>query len=79
MPKPENDCVIIGPNDEEGLPQYWTIDWCWGDFSRAIHYEKAQAFSFPPRELPLGGRGIFDLDDQIIYYPHIPGGGLKST
>ncbi len=70
MPKPY---VIVGPNDEQGLPQYWTLDWCWGDFTVAIHYGK-EVFQFPPRELPLGGRGILDLDSGMLYYPRWPEG-----
>ncbi len=62
MPKPY---VIAGPNDDYGLPQYWTVDWVWGDFLRA-QYFSARVLTLPTGELPVGTVSIMDMDNYTL-------------
>ncbi len=57
--------VISGPEDHNQLPQYWTVDWEWGDFSRAEWYGE-ELLALPVGELPIGTAFIMDMDNYTL-------------
>ena len=42
----------------------------WVEWDNATLYTESEVFAFPPRELPVGGRGIIGIVTQEIYTPH---------
>ena len=68
-----NRFLILGPNDADQLPMFWSREHGqWVDRDNATLYTEAEVFAFPPRELPVGGRGIIDIETAHHYTP--PGG-----
>jgi hypothetical protein len=66
--------LIIGPADGGGLTQFWSQSLGdWVDRDNATLYDN-EIWLFPPRELPVGGRGILDILTQQIHTP-LPGRG----
>jgi hypothetical protein len=64
--------LIFGPPDHNSLPQFWSRDlWQWVDRDGATLYTEAEAFAFPPRELPVGGVGIIDIETHKVYTPSL--------
>ena len=71
--------LILGPEDQDQLPQFWNRDWWqWVDRDSASLYTEREVFCFPPRELPVGGRGILDIETGLLYTPHCGGGDYKT-
>lgn len=72
MPK---SFLIVGPEDHNHLPTFWNKDcWQWVERGKATLYTGANVFSFPPRELPIGARGIIDLETACFYTVPLGGG-----
>jgi hypothetical protein len=62
--------LILGPEDSDHLPLFWSREHGqWMDRDGATLYTEAEVFSFPPRELPSGARGIIDIENAHHYTP----------
>ncbi len=53
---------MVGPDDDNELPQFWTMSHDWGDFYKARYYGE-ELLAYPPGELPVGTRLIMDMED----------------
>jgi hypothetical protein len=61
--------LILGPADQDQLPMFWSKEHGgWVDRDSATLYGQ-EIFLFPPRELPVGGVGILDIENGLIYTP----------
>ena len=71
--------LIIGPEDQDHLPMFWsqTIGE-WVERDDATLYGE-EVWLFPPRELPIGGKGIIDIVNHHIFYASRPGRGAENS
>jgi len=68
--------LILGPEDHNHLPLCWSEQRGeWVERDDATLYTD-RIWLFPPRELPVGGRGILDIETGLLYTPR--GGGFKA-
>jgi hypothetical protein len=61
--------LILGPNGHDSLTLFWSRERAeWVDRDDATLYGD-EIWLFPPRELPVGGRGIIDIFTGQIHTP----------
>jgi hypothetical protein len=70
--------LILGPEDHNHLPLFWSRERGeWVERDDATLYGEG-IWQFPPWELPIGGRGILDIENGLHYTPRWPGEGLRK-
>lgn len=64
--------LVLGPTDHNDLPLFWSKEkGDWVERDEATLYTGKEVFSFPPRELPSGARGIIDIETRMIHTPRV--------
>ena len=67
--------IILGPNGDNGLPMHWNKRGEWVECGKPTVetlYSEREVFGFPPWELPVGGTGIMDMAQDILWIPKTP-------
>ncbi len=63
MPNDKPRYILIGPNGEDDLSQFWSMAHEWdGDFYKARYYGE-ELLAYPPGELPVGTVLIMDMEE----------------
>ncbi|HOT87913.1 MAG TPA: hypothetical protein PLC59_04650 [Bacteroidales bacterium] len=76
MPKSNKKYLILGePDGKETKKLFWNKELSeWVTLDKASYYGE-EIWLFPPWELPIGGRGILNIETKDIFIPRASLGG----